>query len=127
MRGPGGRGILAIQTVERARYETLVTELQPADLLYIRNDKGRIAHVILWLGVVGVSPNHVPLVLDATGGNHKDAERRAGFRSASTSGRSPRIAGTPATSRTPTGLSAEYRASVPAKLPEAEEGGAIDS
>jgi cell wall-associated NlpC family hydrolase len=73
VRGPGGRGILAIQTVERARYETLVTELQPADLLYIRNDKGRIAHVILWLGATGVSPKNVPLVLDATGGNHKDA------------------------------------------------------
>src|SRR5580658_1129956 len=58
---------------ERAPYSTLVKKLQPADLLYIRNDRGRIAHVILWLGVVGVSPNGVPLVLDATGGNHEDA------------------------------------------------------
>jgi hypothetical protein len=73
VRGPGGRGILTIQTIERAPYETLVTEFQPADLLFIRNDKGRIAHVILWLGVVGVSPNRVPLILDATGGNHEDA------------------------------------------------------
>ena len=73
VRGPGGRGILAIQTIERAPYRELVAELQPADLLYIRNDKGRIAHVVLWLGVVGVSPNRVPLVLDATGGNHHDA------------------------------------------------------
>jgi hypothetical protein len=40
-----------------------------------------------------------------------------GFRSASTSDRSPRIAGTPATSRTPTGSSPECRASVPAKPP----------
>jgi len=73
VRGPGGRGILTIQTIERAPYETLVTKLQPADLLHIRNDNGRIAHVILWLGVVGVSPNRVPLILDATGGNHQDA------------------------------------------------------
>jgi hypothetical protein len=74
VRGPGGRGILTIQTIERAPYETLITRLQPADLLYIRNDKGRIAHVILWMGVVGVSTDRVPLVLDATGGNHKDAD-----------------------------------------------------
>ncbi len=73
VRGPGGRGILTIETIDRAPYATLVAKLQPADLLYIRNDKGRIAHVILWLGVVGKSPNPVPLVLDATGGNHRDA------------------------------------------------------
>jgi len=29
--------------------------------------------VILWLGIVGVSPNRVPLILDATGGNHQYA------------------------------------------------------
>jgi NlpC/P60 family len=73
VRGPGGRGILAVETIERAPYNALVATLLPADLLYIRNDKGRIAHVILWLGVVGASPNRVPLILDATGGNHEDA------------------------------------------------------
>ncbi len=73
VRGPGGSGILTIQTIERAPYDTLIARLEPADLLYIRNDTGRIAHVILWLGAVGVSPDHIPLVLDATGGNHKDS------------------------------------------------------
>jgi cell wall-associated NlpC family hydrolase len=73
VRGPGGRGILTIQTIEPAPYETLIDNLQPADLLYVRNDKGRIAHVILWLGVLGVSSDRVPLILDATGGNHEDA------------------------------------------------------
>jgi hypothetical protein len=73
VRGPGGRGVLTIQTIERAPYETLLTKLQPADLLYIHNDKGRIAHVILWLGALGESPNRVPLILDSTGGNHADA------------------------------------------------------
>ena len=29
--------------------------------------------MILWLGVVGVSPDRVPLILDVTGGNHDDA------------------------------------------------------
>ncbi len=73
VRGPGGRGILAIQTIERAPYGELVAKLRPADLLYIRNDAGRIAHVILWLGAVGSSPNRVPLIIDSTGGNHQDA------------------------------------------------------
>jgi hypothetical protein len=73
VRGPGGRGILTIQTIERAPYDALVAKLLPADLLYIRNDTGRIAHVILWLGAVGVSPDRMPLILDATGGNHEDA------------------------------------------------------
>jgi hypothetical protein len=73
VRGPGGRGVLTIETIERAPYRTLINRLQPADLLYIRNDAGRIAHVILWLGSVGVGPNQVPLVIDATGGYHKDA------------------------------------------------------
>jgi hypothetical protein len=72
LRGPGGRGILTIQTIEPAPYEVLVTRLQPADLLYIRNEMGRIAHVVVWLGEVGVSPDGVPLVLDSTGGNHED-------------------------------------------------------
>jgi len=72
VRGPGGRGILTIERIDRAPYEQLVQELQPADLLYIKNKGGRVAHVIMWLGVVGVSPDRVPLILDSTGGNHKD-------------------------------------------------------
>jgi hypothetical protein len=73
LRGPGGRGVLTVETIERAPYTGLVAQLQPADLLFIRNDKGKIAHVIMWLGDVGVSPDRVPLVIDATGANHKDA------------------------------------------------------
>jgi cell wall-associated NlpC family hydrolase len=73
VRGPGGRGVLTIKPIERAPYGELVKELQPADLLYIKNDQGRIAHVVLWLGVVGVSPNRVPLILDSTGAGHSDS------------------------------------------------------
>jgi cell wall-associated NlpC family hydrolase len=73
IRGPGGKGILNVQTIGPAPYKTLVSTLLPADLLYIRNNQGRIAHVIIWLGEVGVSPDRVPLILDSTGGNREDS------------------------------------------------------
>lgn len=73
VRGPGGRGSLRVERLEAAPYEELVQRLQPADLLYIKNDAGKVAHVILWLGEVGVGPDGTPLVLDSTGGGHKDS------------------------------------------------------
>jgi cell wall-associated NlpC family hydrolase len=73
VRGPGGKGILSIGVVERANYDALIGRLLPADLLYIRNDRGRLSHVILWLGEVGVSPDGTPLILDSTGPGHRDS------------------------------------------------------
>ena len=62
MRGPGGRGVLPISRIDRVPYAQLIQELQPADLLYIKNEQGKVAHVIMWLGDVGVAPNRVPLI-----------------------------------------------------------------
>ncbi len=73
VRGPGGRGVLTLQKIERQPYEQLVRTLQPADLLYIRNNGGKVAHVIMFLGVVGESPDGNPLIIDSTGGNHDDS------------------------------------------------------
>jgi len=73
VRGPGGRGQLRIQVVKPAGYDAMLKELLPGDLLYIKNRKGRVGHVIMWLGEVGVSPDGTPLVLDSTGGNHVDS------------------------------------------------------
>lgn len=73
VRGPGGRGVLRLATIEPMPYEQLIQELQPADLLYIKNNEGRIAHVIMWLGEVGMSPDNVPLIIDSTGSGHKDS------------------------------------------------------
>jgi cell wall-associated NlpC family hydrolase len=72
VRGPGGRGVLTISRLNHVAYPELVAQLQPADLLYIKNDAGRVAHVIMWLGHVGVAPDRVPLVIDSTGGGHRD-------------------------------------------------------
>ncbi|MFM7591041.1 MAG: hypothetical protein ACKO85_04535, partial [Isosphaeraceae bacterium] len=41
VRGPGGRGVLNLQKIERQPYDQLVRSLQPADLLYIRNNGGK--------------------------------------------------------------------------------------
>lgn len=73
MRGPGGRGVLEIERILRSNYDTLIKTLQPADLLYIRNNSGRVAHVILWLGDLCDSPDGTPLILDSTGSGHVDS------------------------------------------------------
>lgn len=74
VRGPGGRGILDIERIEHGEYDVLVRRLEPGDLLYIRNNSGKVAHVIMFLGVTGESPDGTPLVIDSTGGGHVDCE-----------------------------------------------------
>jgi cell wall-associated NlpC family hydrolase len=72
--GPGESGVLPVLRIEKQDYDTTVKQLQPADLLYIRNKSGALAHVIMWLGDVGVSPDGTPLVIDSTGSGHKDSQ-----------------------------------------------------
>ncbi len=54
-------------------YENLCKKLKTGDLLYIRNNKGNLAHVIMWVGEIGKSPDGAPLIIDSTGEGHKDA------------------------------------------------------
>ena len=72
--GPGESGVLPVRRIDKQDYDTTVKQLQPADLLYIRNKRGELAHVIIWLGDVGVSPDGTPLVIDSTGSGHKDSQ-----------------------------------------------------
>lgn len=74
VRGPGGRGVLRLERIEKREYDELVKRLEPGDLLYIRNNGGRVAHVIMFLGATGESPDGTPLVIDSTGGGHVDCE-----------------------------------------------------
>jgi hypothetical protein len=53
-------------------YEEIVRTLRTGDLLYIRNHEGEIAHVVLWVGPIGQSPDDLPLVLDSHGEGVKD-------------------------------------------------------
>lgn len=53
-------------------YEAFKSELKTGDLLFIES-KGEITHVVIWVGGIGRSQEGVPLVLDSTGGRHKDS------------------------------------------------------
>lgn len=65
--GPGGSGSLNLERIEPRSYDEAVRQLQPADLLFIRNDAGKVSHVVFWLGEFGVAPDGVPLILDCHG------------------------------------------------------------
>lgn len=72
--GPGpDRTTHAKQIVDDNGYENLCKKLKTADLLYIRNRSGELAHVIMWVGEIGKSPDGAPLIIDCTGEGHKDA------------------------------------------------------
>jgi cell wall-associated NlpC family hydrolase len=51
------------------RLRTLCT----GDLVYIRSAKGRISHVVLWVGAIGKSPDGTPLVIDSHGEDVRDS------------------------------------------------------
>lgn len=74
IKGPGSeRAIEASVINDDGGYESLCKKLKTADLLYIRNRKGEIAHVIMWVGSCGKSPDGTPLIIDCTGEGHKDS------------------------------------------------------
>lgn len=52
--------------------KAFIDTLKTGDLLYIKS-KGEIAHVIIWVGSIGLSPDGTPLIIDSTGTNHKDS------------------------------------------------------
>jgi cell wall-associated NlpC family hydrolase len=55
---------------DHSEYERL---LKTGDLLFIRGKVGGdITHVVLWVGSIGQSQNHVPLIIDSTGEGRKD-------------------------------------------------------
>ncbi|MBW4022819.1 MAG: hypothetical protein HIU92_06695 [Proteobacteria bacterium] len=73
LQGPGGAGCLRAAHVPIHGFEALGADLQPADLVFIRNRSGQVGHVVMWLGSVGQSPDGDPLVIDCTQSLHRDA------------------------------------------------------
>ena len=73
LNGPGGGGCLGAEPIALRHYAALETILAPADLIYIRNRKGAIGHVVMWLGATGRSPDGQPLVIDCSQTTHRDA------------------------------------------------------
>jgi cell wall-associated NlpC family hydrolase len=71
--GPGGNGTIHVRTLRDDNgFEDLARKLKTGDLLYIKNDQGKVGHVIMWVGEMGKSPDGSPLVIDCTGPEHKD-------------------------------------------------------
>lgn len=71
--GPGGNGSLQLRTITNDNgYDDLIKKLKTGDLLYIKNKQGKLAHVIMWVGSHGRSPDGTPLVIDCTGPDHTD-------------------------------------------------------
>lgn len=74
IKGPGEDGTTHATTIrDENGYEDLCRRLKTGDLLYIRNRKGEVGHVIMWVGEHGRSPENCPLVIDCTGPDHKDS------------------------------------------------------
>lgn len=53
-------------------FEDLVSKLETGDLLYIRS-RGKVVHVITWIGKIGKSPDGNYLIIDSTGTGHIDS------------------------------------------------------
>jgi len=70
-------GVILIKNIPAGSdFDALCKSLVAGDLLYIKNKKGEISHVIIWVGEYGRSPDGKPLVLDSTGSGHKDSNRK---------------------------------------------------
>lgn len=74
LKGPGEDDTTSATTIRDDNgYAGLCKKLKTGDLLYIRNRKGEVGHVIMWVGENGRSPDGTPLVIDCTGPDHKDS------------------------------------------------------
>jgi squalene-hopene/tetraprenyl-beta-curcumene cyclase len=72
--GPGpNKTTHALRIEKPATYAELTRTLQTGDLLFIRNKKGEISHVVLWVGAIGQAPDGSPLILDSHGDGVKDS------------------------------------------------------
>ncbi len=72
--GPGAGRSIPVRRIELPeRHEDFITRLQTGDLLFVKNSRGEISHVVLWVGKIGRSPDGLPLVLDSTGSGSTDA------------------------------------------------------
>jgi hypothetical protein len=75
MPGPGaGRHTRAERVELPASYAERVKALRTGDLLFIRNRRGEVSHVVLWVGPIGRSPDDAPLILDSHGEGVRDSD-----------------------------------------------------
>jgi cell wall-associated NlpC family hydrolase len=74
VKGPGPNRSIPVKRIELPKnHADFEKELLTGDLLYVKNSKGTLSHVVLWVGKIGKSPDGTPLILDSTGGGNYDA------------------------------------------------------
>lgn len=74
VKGPGPNRTIPVKRIELPKsHDDYERELLTGDLLYIKNTKGTLSHVVLWVGKIGKSPDGMPLILDSTGSGNYDA------------------------------------------------------
>lgn len=72
--GPGPNRSIPVKRIELPKaHAELVRTLMTGDLLYIKNTKGNLSHVVLWVGQIGNAPDGYPLILDSTSSGGRDA------------------------------------------------------
>jgi hypothetical protein len=68
MPGPGPRRSFPVRRIEiPAEFDEFEERLLTGDLLFVKNSRGELSHVVLWVGKIGRSPDGSPLILDSTG------------------------------------------------------------
>lgn len=73
--GPGAGRTVTVKRIELPKsYADFPRELRTGDLLYVKNTKGSLSHVVLWVGRIGKSPDGCPLILDSTGTGATDSD-----------------------------------------------------
>ncbi len=74
MPGPGPGRSFPVKRIERPKeYEDFEKELLTGDLLFVKNTRGDLSHVVLWVGKIGRAPDGHPLILDSTGTGGTDS------------------------------------------------------
>jgi cell wall-associated NlpC family hydrolase len=72
--GPGANRNIPVKRIDLPKsYEDFERTLLTGDLLYVKNTKGNLSHVVLWVGKIGKSPDGNPLILDSTGSSGRDS------------------------------------------------------
>lgn len=75
MSGPSAGQTLKAEKIKLPdAYLDFERTLRTGDLVFIRNQKGEISHVVIWVGSIGKSPKNTPLIIDSHGQGVKDSE-----------------------------------------------------
>ncbi len=71
--GPVGQRLRVERIKLPATHAEFGKVLRTGDLLFVRNTKDEVSHVVLWVGTVGKAPDRLPLILDSTSAGARDS------------------------------------------------------